>query len=259
MASLPSILARMARTYPAAVVRQIAAHLAAGQSALAVGRNLHLPQARGDFEALKCALLAQPLGGVALSLALLTALEAHENNELSAPELVWTGPITVDATWRRTDAALLEVIQSARHSLWLVTFAVHGGQILRGALAHAAARGVQISFVCETQNSGKIRVDNREKVRDLLPASAAIYEWPTNKRGRNQDGNFGTLHAKIAVADHDLALISSANLTDCALDFNLESGVLLRGALAAKIAEQLEQLVARGIWQPVFFPVENPT
>ena len=46
----------------------------------------------------------------------------------------------------------------------------------------------------------------------LIQASE-IYQWPVEKRERNQAGRPGKLHAKVAIVD-DMALVSSANLTD---------------------------------------------
>lgn len=249
---LAEALSHIAQTWPAALVRQTAAQFEAGHSAISIARGLVSPSSRASFADLQTIWAKNPQwNGAAISLALLAALAAHEASQNSAPTLVWTGPEIGNGQWRRTDAALLEVIQSAQKSLWLVTFAVHGGQILQNALEAASQRNIEISFVCESPDSGKIRGDNREQVRAILPASAHFYHWPAAQRGRNANGDFGTLHAKIAVADGNLALLSSANLTDCALDFNIECGVLVRGDCAAQLARQLEELVENGVWQPL--------
>lgn len=52
--------------------------------------------------------------------------------------------------------------------------------------------------------------------------------------GASNSWFLSTLHAKCAVADDTLALISSANLTGHALQLNIEAGVLLRGEAAAR-------------------------
>lgn len=55
------------------------------------------------------------------------------------------------------------------------------------------------------------------------------------------------LHAKTAVADGELAFVTSANLTGHALDQNLEVGVLIRGGSAPRrLMQHFHALIARG-------------
>jgi phosphatidylserine/phosphatidylglycerophosphate/cardiolipin synthase-like enzyme len=61
-------------------------------------------------------------------------------------------------------------------------------------------------------------------------------DWPGSSRPRvfydpralEQEGPGGVLHAKAVVADDETAFITSANLTEAALDRNIELGVLIR-------------------------------
>ena len=64
---------------------------------------------------------------------------------------------------------------------------------------------------------------------------------------------FGVLHAKCAVADGQLLFLSSANLTDYAMNFNIELGVLIRSAPrhAQRVAAQFEQMIAQGILRSI--------
>jgi cardiolipin synthase len=55
---------------------------------------------------------------------------------------------------------------------------------------------------------------------------AQVYYGPIERRERNQAGRPGKLHAKVASVD-DIALVSSANLTDDACSRNLEVGVMV--------------------------------
>jgi phosphatidylserine/phosphatidylglycerophosphate/cardiolipin synthase-like enzyme len=60
------------------------------------------------------------------------------------------------------------------------------------------------------------------------------------------------MHAKAAVADSRIAFLTSANLTDAALERNMELGVLIRGgALPAAIDRLIDALVERGELQSV--------
>lgn len=54
------------------------------------------------------------------------------------------------------------------------------------------------------------------------------------------------LHAKAVVADDELVLVTSANLTEAALDRNIELGLLVRDrALAATVSRHFQVLIDR--------------
>jgi phosphatidylserine/phosphatidylglycerophosphate/cardiolipin synthase-like enzyme len=60
------------------------------------------------------------------------------------------------------------------------------------------------------------------------------------------------LHAKCAVADARLLFVSSANLTDYALNLNMELGVLIQGGPhPATVVAQFDEFVARGVLRRV--------
>ena len=66
------------------------------------------------------------IGPSTIGYALLTALYSNEYfYETSKTELVWTGPNTQIIPLRRTDQALLQVINSANKDLLIVSFAVY--------------------------------------------------------------------------------------------------------------------------------------
>ena len=79
-------------------------------------------------------------------------------------------------------------------------------------------------------------------------------DWPGEARPRvfydprslDLDGPTGVLHAKAVVADGESVFTTSANLTDAALDRNIELGVLIRDrALAASVTSHFQGLVDR--------------
>ena len=60
------------------------------------------------------------------------------------------------------------------------------------------------------------------------------------------------MHAKVAVADGSVALVTSANLTERGVDSNLELGTYFEGnAIPAQIERGLDDLIARGTLVPV--------
>ena len=67
-----------------------------------------------------------------------------------------------------------------------------------------------------------------------------------------EDGRHGPLHARVAIADGRVMLISSANLTEYALTLNMELGVLIHGGPApGRVAEHLARLVELGTFRRV--------
>ncbi len=54
-----------------------------------------------------------------------------------------------EITLRRTDEALLEVVESAQHARLIVSFAVYRIPRIRDALRHADARRVQVRLCLE--------------------------------------------------------------------------------------------------------------
>lgn len=164
-------------------------------------------------------------------------------------ELVWSGPQTASSTLRSTGPALLELIRGARESLYLVTFAAYKVPEVAEALASAVSRGVRVVFVVETAiaNGGKVDFDPLPHLAGDLADAIEAYVWPVAERARDDRGRHGTLHAKFAVADRHRLLVSSANLTEFALNLNIELGVMLTGGSApAEAAAQVDRMIRLG-------------
>lgn len=164
-------------------------------------------------------------------------------------ELVWTGPRTEGASFRRTEQALVEVIGLAQSRLWLVSYAGYKVPVILDALGRAAERGVDIRVVMESKNDGeeKVRFTVLEGLGQRLSEYSSLWKWPHHKRERNERDEYGSLHVKAALADDQALLVSSANLTDYAMTLNMELGVLLRGgAQPAAFARHLDTLVEDG-------------
>jgi phosphatidylserine/phosphatidylglycerophosphate/cardiolipin synthase-like enzyme len=189
--------------------------------------------------------------------SLRAASEADEyRRSYQSVELVWTGPSATATTLRRTDQALLDLIQAARRSLLLVAFTAHKIPEITTALAHSADRGVAITFIAESPETspGRSSLAAIQALDTALAGRLAVYTWPLHQRPRDPSGRHGSLHVKCAVADDTALLISSANLTDYALNLNLnmELGLLIRrGDLPTQVAHHFRQLIHNGILTPV--------
>lgn len=74
-----------------------------------------------------------------------------------------------------------------------------------------------------------------------------VYVWPLEMRPGDPKGNPAALHAKCAVADDAVLLVSSANLTESAFEINMELGVLVRGGdMPRRVAEHWRGLASDG-------------
>lgn len=156
-------------------------------------------------------------------------------------ELVWTGPTTPFVSTRRTEQALLQVINSAKENLFLTSFVAYDVSSVVAALNAASGRGVRISMLLELpqEKGGSLDVDSFIIMHKLVP-KAVLYTW------KNKEPQFygGRVHAKVAVADSKTCFITSANLTGFALEKNMEVGVIIEGgAIPVKLQSHLDALV----------------
>ena len=161
-------------------------------------------------------------------------------------ELVWTGPTTSAVPLRQTEAVLVQVIREARERVTLVSFVAYEVPSVTRALQGAASRGVRITVVLEnsTAHGGRVDVASDAKMRSAVP-QAAIYVWNDIPDDR---GFKGSVHAKCAVADDDVAFVTSANLTSAAMWRNMELGVLFRGGRQPRrLAEHIGALINAGV------------
>jgi len=191
--------------------------------------------------------VAPDLGAQAFALALRVAAccEEHHRRDESV-ELVWTGPTTDATALRRTDQALLQVIDAAQERLTIVSFAVYKVPKVAAALVEAARRSVALRIILETGESGagKNEFDTIKALGAEVGAKASVYMWPLDKRPKDASGRHGSLHAKCAVADGRYLFVSSANLTEFALTLNMELGVLVKGGpLPGRVEAHFSRLI----------------
>lgn len=166
-------------------------------------------------------------------------------------EMVWTGPASGLVPSRHTEQVLLQVIKDAKFSIFIVSFVAHGIGVLIQALRGAIDRGVKIDILLESSKAhgGKIDIDSIETFKKEIPA-ANIYSW--NSISKSSEKATGAVHAKCAVADGQLAFITSANLTNAAMERNMELGVLVKGGeLPSELHRHLEALISTKIIEKV--------
>lgn len=183
------------------------------------------------------------------ALALAIECAAARDEAAEQVSLVWTGPTTAGVAPRRTDQALLQVINAAQSRLIVVSFAVYRVPDVAAALVRAAEREARVDLVLESEaaSGGKVAYEMSEQLGSRVAECCGLYTWRPDRRPRTQAGTAGSLHAKCAVADGRHLLVSSANLTEYAQWFNIELGLLVEGGDAPlRVQRHWDALMAAG-------------
>lgn len=246
--------ARLATEMPAETVETLAGAVqsdAVTKAQVAHGiPHLHYRSlATGFFDLWQTRALA--VSAEAVALALRTALHAERSHrESQTVEITWTGPTAEAHPFRRTEQAILQVLDSARERITLVSYAVYRIPNVCEALVRAARRGVRITVIVETPDKleGENEYSTLRALGQDVASCSTVYYWPKDQRGRDDKGKLGILHVKCAVADGRWLFLSSANLTEYAFTINMELGVLVTGGkLPAQVQEHFDRLIGTGM------------
>jgi cardiolipin synthase A/B len=223
----------------------------ANKATTALPNVVGTPVASTVVEQLAIAWKNTKVGSNELALMLLAASHVYTKTASEqSTELVWTGPTTPFVSARRTEQALLQVINSAEQSLFITSFVAYDVSTIVKALNVAIDRGVVISMLLELSqdHGGRITFDAIGKMRTLVPA-ARLYAW-CDKGDPFSDGR---VHAKVAVADGRMCFITSANLTGHAMEKNMEAGVLISGGHIPRLLnDHLQSLVDTKLVSPIW-------
>ncbi len=169
-----------------------------------------------------------------VAMALQTAAHAERvHRDSQSVELAWTGPDAGAVPFRRTEQAILQVLDAARSRITLVSFAVYRIPNVARALVRAAGRGVRLTIVLETPDriEGQGEYSTIRALGREVAGCSTVYYWPREHRPVGENGKAGILHVKCAVADGEWLFLSSANLTQQAFTINMELGMLITGGL----------------------------
>lgn len=136
-----------------------------------------------------------------VAISLKTAAGSQRSREADpAVEIVWTGPRSEAVSFRRTEQAILQVLNSAQSRIFLVSYAVYSIPNIQEAVVRAAKRGVKITVVVEMPD--KLDVQNEYSTLQALGEDVAkcssVYYWPKQQRKQGEGGRVGILHVKCA-------------------------------------------------------------
>ncbi len=169
-------------------------------------------------------------------------------------ELVWTGPPTPVVPVRGTEQVLCDLIRNAERRLTMTSFGIFQVPRLVEELEQSLVRGVALRIVLgDREWHHDQEIDHqRHQLGRVVAARALLLQWPAERRPRDEHGHAGLMHVKAAVADSRVAFLTSANLTEAALERNTELGVLIRGGdLPAAIDRLIDALLECGEMQAV--------
>jgi phosphatidylserine/phosphatidylglycerophosphate/cardiolipin synthase-like enzyme len=177
------------------------------------------------------------------------------------PDLVWSGPEVPGLHARDTRRVYEELLGSAEHSVWASTYAFFDGPKAFEVLARRmdTTPGLRVTLLLNIQRRRGDTTAAEQLVRKFADRFWGM-DWPGSSRpavyydprSLDLDGPAGVLHAKAVVADDEAVFVTSANLTEAALDRNIEVGLLIRDrALAASMLSHFRGLIDRGLLNPL--------
>jgi phosphatidylserine/phosphatidylglycerophosphate/cardiolipin synthase-like enzyme len=164
--------------------------------------------------------------------------------------VVWSGPTSSAVPVRATAQVLSELVAEADSELILMTYSAQPYLPLTAALTAAVARGVRVSAIVETLSGAGGALSGDEPASAFLAISGVqVWHWP---RGRRPERS-SKMHAKLAVADDKVLLVSSANLTQSGIGKNIEAGLVIRGGtVPIRAAEHIRELQSSGVLQRLY-------
>lgn len=177
------------------------------------------------------------------------------------PDLVWSGPEVPGLHARDTRRVYEELLGSAERSVWASTYAFFDGPKAFEVIARRMDElpDVQVTFLLNIQRKWGDTTEAEGLVRKFADRFWAT-DWPGSARPRvyydprslELEGPTGVLHAKAVVIDDEAVFVTSANLTEAALDRNIEIGLLVRDpSLALSVVGHFRGLIDRELLRPL--------
>lgn len=177
------------------------------------------------------------------------------------PDLVWSGPEVPGLHARDTRRVYEELLGSAERSILASTYAFFDGPKAFAVLARRmeAKPALRVTLLLNIQRKRGDTTGSDQLVRRFADHFWTT-DWPGSShpsvyydpRSLDLDGPGGVLHAKAVVADDEAVFVTSANLTEAALDRNIELGVLIRDrAFALTIGAYFRGLIDRDLLKPL--------
>lgn len=200
------------------------------------------------------------VGVIGRGAAVWLALADEATSPSRLPDLVWSGPEVIGLHARDTRRVYEELLGSAERSIWAATYAFFDGPkafaTISDRMDSTPALDVTLLLNIERKYGDTSSADS------LVCRFADRFwgeEWPGERRPcvyydprALELPRAGVLHAKAVVKDDKAVFITSANLTEAALDRNIELGLLVRDpALAGTVVMHFRGLIESGLLKPL--------
>ncbi len=199
------------------------------------------------------------VGGPAAA-AWIRSLEEADSDQ-RRPDLVWSGPEVPGVHARDTRRVYEELLGSAERSVWLSTYAYFDGPAAFEVLARRMDErpSMQAFLLLNIQRAKGDKTAASDLVRRFTDRFWGK-DWPGasrpsvyfDPRSLDPEGPGRVLHAKAVVTDEESVFVTSANLTEAALDRNIEIGLLVRDhALAMSLLSHFRRLIEESLLVPL--------
>ena len=227
-----------------------------GSVAAEVGSSVDAGELTGQLQALA----QHGIEGRALAYAL--ELEARAETAAPRPDLVWSGEQVQGLRSRKTTQVVDELVTGATRSIWISSYAYYNGQKTFQKLADRmdSTDSLKVTLLLNIQRKWGDSSPAAKLVDDFA-SKLWTKDWPGERqpavfydpRSLFMDGKKkAVLHAKAIVADSEVALITSANLTEKALGQNIEAGILTRDrTIASSLVRHFEILIEQKLLIPL--------
>ena len=192
-----------------------------------------------------------------ISLILRTVSAAVENERTSNPsaQVVWTGPKVNGSYFRATRQVVRELVSHSTDHMLVVGYWLAGtagnlsiiNEIVDSIAEAVREREVEVSMVLDT-GSRPDGSSNYDVLQSLWPTDLPLPNLLTWNIPDNEPHL--KIHAKVIVCDRKEALVTSANLTQHALERNIEMGLHIHGDACMRITQHFELLETQGILEP---------
>lgn len=183
------------------------------------------------------------------------------DSRMSKPDLVWSGPEVPGLHARDTRQVYEELMGGAERSVLASTYVFFDGPKAFEILARRMdQRGdIRVTLLLNIQRKRGDTTAADQLVRRFADRFWTT-DWPGSARPRvfydpralEPDHPAGVLHAKAVIVDEEAVFVTSANLTEAALDRNIEMGLIVRDrALAASVSSHFHGLIDRNLLRPL--------
>lgn len=156
-----------------------------------------------------------------------------------APRIVVTGTAWMGGGIGSIETAIHALFREARREVSLTVYAVSGGaDLVLDEIDRTLQRGLLVRLVANRFSDQPADVVAR--LRGLAAAHPHFELFDFAPDGQTD------LHAKVIVADRQVALVGSSNLSRRGLLDNFEMAVYLHGPSAETVASAIDRLITRG-------------